>query len=77
MDMDEVKVETVSSMPVSTEQEWFIALVDWQGSGDFWGISPMYRTRREAEFYVRNADCVGEAKQARIVRVVLPCKALP
>lgn len=73
--MDEIKVESATSTPVSREQEWFIPMMDWTGSGDYWGVGFMTRTREEAETQIRNS--APDVKQGRIARVMLPCKVIP
>ena len=73
--MDEIKVESANSTPVAQAQEWFIPLMDWSGTGDFWCAGQMTRTNAEAEMQIRNSST--EVKQGRIVRVVLPCKVIP
>ena len=73
--MDEIKVESANSTPVSHAREWFISLADWSGSGDYWCTLSIESTREAAEMQIRN--CPTEVKQGRIVRVVLPCKLIP
>lgn len=72
--MNDIKVESANSVPVSPAQEWFIPLMDWSGSGDYWYAGQMTRTKDEAEMQIRNSST--EVKQGRIVRVVLPCKVI-
>jgi len=73
--MDEIKVESANSMPLSQALEWFIPLMDWNGFGACWSAGAMTRTKDEAEMQIRN--CSFPPMQGRIVRVVLPCKVIP
>jgi hypothetical protein len=68
--MDEIKVVTANTCSLPSAREWFMALVDWTGNGAFWSSCCVRATMLEAEMDVRNSQGV---KQARIVRVVLPC----
>ena len=72
--MDEIKVESANSTPVSNAREWFIPLLDWSGSGDYWCAGAMESTKEAAEMAIRNMS--PEVKHRRIVRVVLPCKVI-
>jgi hypothetical protein len=74
MTMNEIKVESANTMPLSTAQEWFIPMMDYTGNGDYWGAGTVARTKEEAEMQIRSCDAV---KQGRIVRVLLPCKVVP
>ena len=72
--MAEIEVESANSTPVSSAQEWFIPLMDWAGGGTYWGAGNLERTKVDAEMQIRNSP--SEVKQARIVRVLLPCKVI-
>lgn len=63
---------TASVMP--TVQEWFIPLVDTEGSGHYWSAGTPEKTAEQAQQHIR--QYCAEVKQARIVRVVLPCREI-
>jgi hypothetical protein len=73
--LKEIAMESANSTPLSHAREWFIPLMDWTGSGDFWSAGMMTGTKEDAEMQIRNSTT--EVKQGRIVRVVLPCKVIP
>lgn len=73
--MDEIKVETANTMPLSTAQEWFIPLMDYTGTGDYWCAGTPTLEKNQAEMQIRSGST--DVKQGRIVRVLLPCKVVP
>ena len=70
----EIKVESANATPIPSVQEWFIPLMDMDGTGDWWSAGLLSRTQLDAEGQIRNNST--EVKQGRIVRVVLPCKKI-
>lgn len=69
----EIKIETANAVPVPAVREWFIAVADYSGDGSWWNTQ-VFPTALEAENQLRiNTDI----KFGRIVRVLLPCKAVP
>ena len=70
----EIKVETASAEPMPKMLEWFLPVFDWEGSGVYWSTCQIFRTKAEAEGYILNLN--PAAKQARIIRLMLPCKVI-
>ena len=73
--MKDIAIETVDTQTVQTAREWFFPVMDWYGQGTSWFIGQASNTALEAEMQIRNS--AYPVKQARILRVILPCQVIP
>jgi hypothetical protein len=75
-----IRMVEATASPLPTEREWFIPVMDFEGDGRYWIVGSAEKTATEAEMQIgeKKGWILGkEIQQARIVRVVLPCKVVP
>lgn len=72
--MEEIKVIEADAEQLPQEREWFIPLMDWGGDGGKWCSGSAFRSKEDAIKTIRDNSTPGT--QARIIRVVLPFKAI-
>jgi hypothetical protein len=67
-----VPVVDAAAVPVPTEREWFIPMIDHAGVGNDWIVYTPRSTLEEAEQFILKSN--RPRGLARIVRVMLPCR---
>ena len=69
MSIEEIVVKPEDVLLPQDSKEWFIPIVDWTGTGEYWCGLTAVDTKEEAERLIHSG---ADIKQARIVRVMLP-----
>ena len=67
MDIEQIQGEVV---PMATEREWFVPLVDWSDNATGWASLSVYAERQKAEDQI--TGLTPQPVRAVVVRVVLP-----